>query len=287
MVMGILSTSAWAGEPVGLVQEQPSEVLLKARAGYQRALGLVSAGKHERALAAFEAVLVPLAREPKSSDLFYNLVQVGRALKRWDKVLLYGQGFVARDSLESRWGLRGAGESPDARAMRSIIEFARGRIVPAPVELTPAAPEGATVYVDDTPMPATRSMWLTVGVHHVEVTLAEHEPWRKDVTLAAGAAVTLEVVLQKLVRMGRLEVKTTPKEGVQVFVDDKLTGTTPLAPLELLAKRCLVRFEKPGYDSWSRYVTIEATGATVVSPVLEKTPTPAPTPPEPPRKAPK
>jgi len=257
-----------AGEPVGLAQEKPDEVLVKARATYKKALALVQAGKNEAALTAFEAVLEPLASEPNSPDLLYNLVQVGRALKRWDKVLLYAQGFLARD-----------GESADARAMGSLIELAKTRLAQTPgraaVELTVAAPLDADVFVDATPVARAerRSLWLAPGVHRVRALQVGFTPFERELTLAsgvAGEAATVAVVLEKIVLMGKLDVKAKPADGVQVFVDDKLQGVTPLPPLTLEAKRCLVRFEKPGFASWVRYVVIEANGTVVVSPVLEK-----------------
>lgn len=262
----LVAATARAGEPVGLTQEKPDAVLVKARASYKKALGLVQAGKNEAALTAFEAVLEPLADEPNSADLFYNLVQVARALKRWDKVLLYGQGFLARD-----------GDSADARAMGTVIELAKTRLTQAGttvVELTIAAPAEAQVRVDHTPVRKGDkwTLWLAPGAHRVQVKQAGFVPYDAETTLLGGAvgAANVVVVLDKLVLKGKLEVKAKPAEGVQVFVDDQLQGVTPLPPIELEAKRCLVRFEKPGYGSWLRYVVIEPNATTVVSPVLEK-----------------
>ena len=274
LIIAVLCGPAHAGEPVGLSQEKPNEVLVKARASYKKALSLVQAGRNEAALAAFEAVLEPLMSEPNSADLLYNLVQVGRALKRWDKVLLYAQGFLAKD-----------GESADARAMGSLVELAKTRLAQSPgraaVELTVVAPAEADVLVDLTPLARgeRRSLWLAPGVHRVRAAQVGYAPFERELTLAPGAvgeAATVTVVLEKVVLMGKLEVKSKPSDGVQVFVDDKLQGVTPLPPVALEAKRCLVRFEKSGYGSWVRYVVIEANATVVVSPVLEKVSAPTP-----------
>jgi len=263
-------STARAGEPVGLTQEKPDAVLVKARASYKKALGLVQAGKNEAALSAFEAVLEPLVDEPDSADLFYNLVQVARALKRWDKVLLYGQGFLARD-----------GDSADARTMAQVVELAKTRLTlsgTTVVEFTIAAPAEAQVRVDHTPI-ARSDKWMVLlapGAYRVQVKQPGFVPYDAETTLLGGAvgAANVIVMLDKLVLKGKLDIKTNPAEGVQVFVDDQLKGVTPLPPLELEAKRCLVRFEKPGYGSWLRYVVIEPNATTVVSPVLEKAATP-------------
>jgi len=259
--------SARAAEPVGLTQEGPDAALVKARASYQRALGLVKVGKNEAALTLFEAALVPLVDAPNGSELLYNLVAVARVLKRWDKVLLYAQGLVALD-----------GESADARAMESVIGLAKGRLAlgGAAVELVITAPAEANVYVDKTPVARgpKRALWTTPGMHHLRVTQAGHTTVERDVTVAVGVPAMVDVVLEKIIVRGKLEVQGKPAEGVQVFVDDKLQGVTPLPPIELEAKRCLVRFEKPGYGTWTRYVVVLANANVVVSPVLEKVPSP-------------
>ena len=64
--------------------------------------------------------------------------------------------------------------------------------------------------------------------------------------------------MNKRIYKGFLKIVTEPADGVQIFLDDKLVGTTPLKePIALETRRYLVRFEKPGYDRWIRYVTIE------------------------------
>ncbi len=76
--------------------------------------------------------------------------------------------------------------------------------------------------------------------------------------------------MKALSYQGQLTITSEPAEGVEVYIDDRHVGTTPLAPLPLTAeKRFLVRFEKPGYDRWVRYVVIPRDETFALSPKLE------------------
>ena len=60
-------------------------------------------------------------------------------------------------------------------------------------------------------------------------------------------------------------------EGVRVYVNDTLIGKTPLEKQKMLSDRYLVRFEREGWDSWSRYVDVGRNDTFVLQPILEKT----------------
>ena len=61
-------------------------------------------------------------------------------------------------------------------------------------------------------------------------------------------------------------------EGVRVYVNDTQMGKTPIEKIKLLSDRYLVRFERKGWDTWSRYITIGRNSTFVIQPVMEKTP---------------
>ena len=240
-------------EPIGLMQEAPDATLVEAHANYQKGVRLVQGRKYHEALLAFEAVLPRLRAEPDAVDVLYNLVQVGRALERWDKIMAYAQGYRVLDA-----------ESIEAKRMETLVAIATAKTTA--LELTFTAPAEARVYVDD--VPAKSPLWVSPGSHRVSATRPGFKPFVSEVMVVQKTTVV--VALEPL--EGKLEVKSKPAAGVEVYLDDAKVGTTPLVPLTLVAKRYLVRFELAGYASWSRYVTIEPETTTIVSPVLERAP---------------
>lgn len=241
----------------------PSEaVRAKAQRDYDRAVRLVRARKPAEALEAFEAALPGLNT---GSDLFYNLVQVAEALKRWDKVSLYAQGFLMREP-----------QGDDAREIRSKLEAAVRHLERAERPLVryvfDVEPAGTMVTVDHVPVAANKvtEVLLLPGKYTARAAQTGHEPWEAPLEVKAGAPETVTAALVKKIYTGTLTIVTTPAEGVTVFLDDERVGTTPLEPLKLPTLRYLVRFEKEGYATWVRYVTIERDGEHSLEPELER-----------------
>lgn len=259
VVLGGMPTGARAAEG----DEVNSKVAERAQRDYERAIKLVRSGKARDALELFENAL-PVKNE--SSDIFYNLVQVAEALKRWDKVLAYTQGFLRLER-----------DTGDARAFKAKLDVALKRLAKAgrvPVTYRfEAAPDGVVVLVDDVPVTfdGPGEVMLLPGRHQATAKKRDHTPWKETLAVKAGAPETVTVSLTPIIYTGTLKVVTEPVDGVTVFVDDKEVGTTPLEPLELPTVKVLVRFEKAGYDQWVRYVTIEKGQVQELKATLEKT----------------
>ena len=234
----------------------------RAQRDYDKAVRLVRANKPRDALELFERAL---PGKNDTSDIFFNLVQVAEAVKRWDKVLAYAQGFLALEP-----------QSSDARIVRSKLELAQKRReggAGAPVRYRFEAPEGVATFVDHVPvsLDGPGEVLLTLGPHAAAARKVDHKPWTQDLRVKADEPQTLTVTLERILYTGTLQVVTDPPDGVQVYLDDKLLGTTPLAPQKLPTLRVLVRFEKPGYDSWVRYVTPERDQVYELKATLERT----------------
>ncbi|HRE89107.1 MAG TPA: PEGA domain-containing protein [Myxococcota bacterium] len=247
------------------VAEDPvSESLAAARDKYAQGVKLAKRGQNEEAIAAFEAALPELGREG-GSDIFYNLVNVARVSRDWRRVVLYSHGFLARESA-----------TRDAAEIEKMREFALARLEirnPA-TSLSIEVPEGSTVYIDHTPIKG-RSVTLARGRYTVTAELADHHPATTEITLGENPA-TLTLLPRAANYTGFLSVTTTPADGVTVFVDDKAVGRTPLkAALELPVGKRLIRFERVGFDAWTRYVEIARGKTETLEPRLEKT-APAP-----------
>ncbi|TNF36845.1 MAG: PEGA domain-containing protein [Deltaproteobacteria bacterium] len=241
-----------------------SKEIDRAQRDYDRAVRLARSGKAREALELFEAAL-PVKNE--SSDIFYNLVQVAEVAKRWDKVLAYAQGFLRLEQ-----------ETRDAKAFEAKLDTALKRLEKAgrtPVKVRfETAPEGVDLFVDHVPVAfdGAGEVLLLPGRHEAVARKHDHTPWRETIAVKAGEPQTLTVKLEPIVYTGTLKITTVPADGVTVYLDDKMLGTTPLEPLQLPTVKTLVRFEKPGYDRWVRYVTPERDQVYELNATLEKTP---------------
>lgn len=266
VVLAIVVTSSGpaSAQLEEVVDDPVSDALANARDKYTQGVKLAKKGLNDEALAAFEAALPELGREG-GSDIFYNLVNIARVKRDWRRVVLYSHGFLARES-----------GTKDAAEMERTRDFAVARLelrTPATV-LQLEVPEGSTVYIDHTPIKG-RKLTLARGRYTVTAELADHHPATTQITLGEEPA-TLTLIPRAANYTGFLNIQTTPADGVTVFVDDKAVGRTPLAtPLELPVGKRLVRFERPGFDTWTRYVDIARGKTETLEPRLEKT---APTP---------
>lgn len=246
-------------EPVGLEVAAEDPLDAAADQAYRDGVKSARAGRYAEALAKFEAAL---PRKAGESELFYNLVQMAKAKALWDKVALYATGFL----LLSPTGA-------DAEAFGRLMTEARERMRVRGTPLTKVAltvqPADAKVYLNDTPV-SLASTELPTGSYTVRVEAPGFVTVQQSYKL--GKDAPLSIALEKQVFMGKVVLAVTPPDGVAVFVDDEKKGELPaVAELELdSAKRYLVRFEKPGFDPWVRYVQPPPNGKVIVEAKLEQ-----------------
>ncbi len=229
---------------------------------YDRAVRRSRAGDAVGAIELFEKAL---PHRNHGSDIFYNLVQASQAARRWRRVLLYAQGFLAIEP-----------DGADAAEIRGALAHARGLLEgrsAGPVEVHfDVEPAGAWIWVDHTPVAIAggEPAVLMPGRYEAVAKRRDYEDWEQRVVIPAGRShhVTASMVPRRF--EGRLHVQPDPAEEVEVYVDDRHVGTTPLEPLTLQAdKRYLVRFERSGYDRWVRYVVIPRDDTFVLAPKME------------------
>ncbi|MCB9727590.1 MAG: PEGA domain-containing protein [Deltaproteobacteria bacterium] len=228
----------------------------------ERGVRFARAGGWSKALMWFERALPTMGDR---SDVFYNLTTASEALGDWRRVFLYGRGFLVREP-----------KGPESEAFAKKVDVARRKLVaaglaPVPVRFA-VEPAGVELRVDHTPLGLTggEPVSLVPGKYTVEASAEGYEPWRSAVEVGKEAR-TVSATMVRRRTWGALVVRTTPPDGVAVYVDDRPAGRTPLtAPLALETGRVLVRFEKPGYDDWSRYVVIRDGQTETLEPVLEK-----------------
>lgn len=252
-----------AGAARAAKAEEPAAVADPGPRAMERGVAFARAGGYTKALLWFERALPTMAG---GSDVFYNLTTTSEALKDYKRVYLYGRGFLVREP---------AGEETEAfraRVAQAARRLGAAGLKPVPVRFA-IEPAGLEVRVDHTPLGVTGgdAIPLAPGRYQAEVTAPGYEAWRQTIEVGPNTSAVAGVLTRR-VTSGLLSVETTPRAGVAVFVDARPVGTTPLADgVRLPTGRVLVRFEKAGYDLWSRYVEIRDGETTTLRPVLEKT----------------
>lgn len=232
------------------------------------ALRYVKRKKYAKALTFFEKALPHMNQ---SSDIFYNLVSVTEVQRSWASMLLYASGFLFLEP-----------DSEDAKAIekkaKSAIKFlTKGNKVPAQVTFQ-VEPEGIEIFVNHVPIARSggRPIKLAPGTYTARATHRDYKPWQKTFTVQSGSPMDVTGALKKKIYFGKLKIVTEPADGVTVLIDGKKIGVTPLEDdRRMKTGRYLVRFEKPKYDFWHRYVDIEKDQTYELQPVMERTPPPA------------
>ncbi len=223
---------------------------------------------------AFDQYTQALALNGRSPDLYFNLATVAEALKRWDMVVLSAHAYVLLDPQGEE-----VAELTAKRARCLAVLGKRGMLAKLHVLVEPAEAQVfvQNVFVGLTPL---RGVDVQAGNYTIAVRLEDHHEFGDSVTVPAGTEETVSGQLSAMTFHGRLQVACEPGDGVQVFLDDKLVGTTPLPePLPLVAQRYLLRLEKAGYDRWVRYVQVPKNDLLTVQATLEATPPANPAPP--------
>ena len=141
-------------------------------------------------------------------------------------------------------------------------------------QVTLTTNEGADIYVDGNRLGTTR--WtgtLELGEHSVETRQASHHSAYTNVRItpqSAGQTITLN---NPLPIYGSLIVDGSP---VDVYVDGKKVGTSPLFVSELLIGTHKIRLEKDGYDQQEKTVQIAENQESMLNFTLTKTVAKAP-----------
>lgn len=259
------SATAAAAPPKGAAAKAAKDAGEAGERFYELGVRYTRSGKYERALEMFRKAL-PARRH--GSDIYYNLVAVAEPLKRWNLVNLYALGFLYHEP-DTKDAKVIAGKR--AKAVRAARRA--GAKAPSSVHLA-IQPADAEVWVNGVPVGHTgkATVPLLPGRYTFHVELEDYIPWDKEVDVPGVDPVEVTGQVQRMKLYGALKVETSPPDGVEVFVDERSVGKTPLEPVKLLVGRHLIRFALPGWDRWVRYVTIERDQTFELRPTLEKLP---------------
>ena len=172
----------------GLLLSTPPGDVEQARADFERGAALYRAGDFRAALAAFEAAQ---ARAPAPQSLF----NIARCQER------LGQLADAVDSYTAY--LSAAPDAPDRAAVVSRIQELRARL-PLEASLRISVEPPSPVAVDGEPAGTSPvSVRLAPGTHRVRAAQDGYQPLEREVELAPGGRVQLELSLVPLVPVER------------------------------------------------------------------------------------
>ena len=174
----------------GLLLSTPPADVEQARADFERGAALYRAGEFRAALAAFEAAQ---ARAPAPQSLF----NIARCQERLGQLA---------DAVESYTAyLAAAPDAPDRSAVAARIEELRTRL-PLEASLRISVEPPATVSVDgEAAGTSPISVRLNPGTHRIGAAHEGYQPLEREVELAPGGRVQLELSLVPLVPVATTE----------------------------------------------------------------------------------
>jgi hypothetical protein len=227
-------------------------------AAMQRGAKYVRARNYPKAL---EAFLEAIKADPAQLDAYYNAGTIAQKLGRCRDVLLYYRGFLYMSP----------GTADDKTARDDIAKCeAKPGIGGLSVKSEPPAIEAYLdgVVVGRTPITEVK---LLPGTYRLELKHPDYIETSEEVVIATGETRETSRTLEHKLLYGELEIRTVPAEGVQVYLDDKPAGTTPVQKMRLETRKYLIRLEKSGFETWIRNVVIGRDRTLTVNATLEVT----------------
>jgi len=291
LTTGTAVTAPWSDSPAQAEDDVDEDDGFEAGERYYNlATRYVRFKGYSKALAFFKKAL-PFMNE--EAGIYYNMMGVAEALKKYDEVYFYAAAFLriepeGSDSREAMLKMKRAGSTLKAKRR-------------APAEVTfDVFPKGTSLYVNHVPVGDSGGppIHFPAGTYTVTGQMDGYHPFERTFTVNPRTPVTVTGAFERVKYYGHLEIQTfeapcmwpcsalqaaverddksglglKEAKGVKVFVNDSLVGETPMDKLKLLADRYLVRFEREGSDVWSRWVRIHRDDTHTLHPVIEQTP---------------
>lgn len=234
--------------------------------------GLAKRNKYPEAVKAFLEAL-SLSTYPDGS-LFYNLGKLqDEGLKQCGAALIFYQGYLANFP---------AGEM--ATEVQTRLTRCRAAVVSTLGRVTITAKyEGVPLRVDGVPLGTAPVMGLELPAGQYTVTTEADDflPTTDAILVDVGLEARVDLRLERRMFKGLLTVEVDPPDA-SIFIDERLVAEkSPFTMKEAPTRIYLVRVDKPGWDRWVRYVTVERDTEAKVEVVLEQTGEQVPIPPLP------
>jgi hypothetical protein len=240
--------------------DQPSAARSEARERFERGLQLHRQGDPAGALAEFAQVQASVPDE----YVLFNIGLVYAELNRPAEAIEALQAVLLNPGRLSRQRLQQAASTRDAQAKR-IAHLALVTNVPAMIEI-----DG----VERARTPLASPLVIASGMHVISARAPGHASSSREITIAGGAAMTLELLLEpEPPALAHLVVESA-LPAADVRIDGTSVGRTPLdASVPVAPGPHVVELSRPGYLSARREISL-AQGA-IGHARIEPTPDPS------------
>ncbi len=210
---------------------------------------------------ALDAFADAVKADPNGIDAYFNAGSVAERLKKCRETMLYFRGFLFLSP-----------GTPDDRQAKTAVASCESREGVGTLTMR-SEPKGVEMSLDGVLQARTPVTQFKVpaGTYRLGVSCRcpDFEDATREVVVSEGKDTEVDVSLTPKVTFGDMQIETEPKEGVKVFLDDKLLGETPIGKMHLETRKHALRLEKAGYDPWVRNVQVERDKTRIVQAKLE------------------
>lgn len=264
----LLALSLAVASPPARADDRPDRITRLEKTGF----ALARRGKYKEAVEAFQELL-RLAPYP-SGLLLYNLGKLSEeGLHDRAKASVYYQGYLAIEP-----------DGADVTDVRRRLDHLNTQLATSmgSVSLISRA-DGIPVRIDDVPMGSTpvTGMVLPAGEHTATAETDDYFPASIRFLVEAGTEARVELPLKKRIFKGTLTVVVDPPDATIRINGQVVSEKAPYTQKDMPTRTVLVQIDKPGWDRWVRYVTVERDSEVKVEARLEQTDEEVPVPPLP------
>ena len=231
-----------------------------------------------------------LFKRQKYKDAFFTLKEILPLTINRDEALLLDLGNLAELLADCRsaalyWSgylalAPNAKPSSEVRQKRDKCLHKTGAVGKLAIDIDPA---GGDLIVNDVWLGqgTVRELTMPVGTYAIQGRARGHVTQRQSLDVQADTTARTKLTLAKRIYKGGIDISVEPGDGAEVLLDNVSLGKPPVRKMDLDTRKYLIRVEKPGWDRWVRYVTVERNTTVKLKVTLEKTGADIPIPPLP------
>ena len=118
-------------------------------------------------------------------------------------------------------------------------------------------PRGARVYLDNAYKGQTpiNLRDISVGRHSIKLLLSGYQEWTREISVSRSQTARVSVDLTSQSDTGSVSIESNP-EGADIYLDDDYEGLTPLELRRIRTGRHMIRIMLPGYEEWTREISV-------------------------------
>lgn len=237
----------------------PAEDQVAAEKLVQGGLVDARAGRFRDAIAKFEAAYKLYPRP----EIQHNLARAHEELKEYKQAYAYFSKACEQDYPFAEDG---------RKRLAAISDLLRKTHAPLTVKVTPSQVNVHLRFADGTQETHTSTpiqTWAPAGKVEIAASNPRFEPRTERRELAAGIAVTVDLVLAPILQRGFIAINVS-EPGARVSISGVEVGRSPLPALPLTAGTHLLEVSLPGFATRTETVVVTPDQVTTVSVILRE-----------------